>query len=204
MKSNWGTILESHVTVSICAVWLITVKARGQKKSKSSQERNNSSDLGVHNSSPFLFIWGHARLFTAFWVTEWVNEYIFLSLCGTTLKGTYNDLCTWAFCGANKEETTTGQKLCTPTLTINNYWEWGGEVRKMTRRKSLEEYHLPLLGLKRMGGDCSWSDSIDKQQIQQILIHKHWFEQCEWAVLHLKLAKILFPDKICLSQLIPM
>lgn len=48
--------------MSICAVRLIIIKARGQKKSKSSERRKNGSDLGVHNSGPFVFICGHARL----------------------------------------------------------------------------------------------------------------------------------------------
>lgn len=49
----------------IGAVLLIFIKARGQKKKKKEQQLSggkNGSDLGVHNSGPFLFICGIARL----------------------------------------------------------------------------------------------------------------------------------------------
>lgn len=52
--------------MSICAVLLIIIKARGQKKEQKLSGEKNGSDLEVHNSGPFLFICGHARLFTAF------------------------------------------------------------------------------------------------------------------------------------------
>lgn len=67
LKSNWEALdwRELGYSVHLCSA-TNHYKSQGTKKEQKLSGEKNGSDLGVHNSDPFLFICGHARLFTAF------------------------------------------------------------------------------------------------------------------------------------------
>lgn len=103
----------------IGAVLLIFIKARGQKKKKKKEQQlsggKNGSDLGVHNSGPFLFICGIARLLlptACLTSSEWMLLhgvfFFFVCVCARVFarqhsKGSSDNLCVCAFDETNKE-----------------------------------------------------------------------------------------------------
>lgn len=112
LKSNWEALdgRESTVTVHLCSA-ANRYKSQGTKKKKKKKEQQlsggkNGSDLGVHNSGPFLFICGIARLLlpTAWlaasgcYCIEFFSFSVCVCVCTTTLKREFRQsacLCFW-------------------------------------------------------------------------------------------------------------